>query len=111
MLLPEIEMIQTTSSNKQAITNRRSTKLPVAAEEERLVNLIPSLKKRDVRNMKPDTRDARVALSEQVVVEWIHAFLDEIYRTDDFFKNKQIELINSFIALQDKFRIRIEKND
>lgn len=44
-----------------------------------------------------------------MTVEWIHDFLDEIYRIDDFFKSKQLELINNFIVLQDKFRIRTEK--
>ena len=39
----------------------------------------------------------------------MHAFLDEVYRIDDFFKSKQSELINNFINLQDKFRIRTEK--
>ena len=39
----------------------------------------------------------------------MHAFLDEVYRIDDFFKSKQNELINNFINLQDKFRIRTEK--
>ena len=81
------------------MSNRRSGKLPVGVEKERLENLIPSLKKRDVRNMQPDRRDSRVAYSEQLTVEFIHAFLDEIYRIDDFFNNKQVELINSFIAL------------
>jgi len=38
--------------------------------------------------MQPDVRDAYVEYSEQLTIEWIHAFLDEIYRIDDFFKNK-----------------------
>ena len=59
--------------------------------------------------MQPDERDALLEHSEQLTIEWIHAFLDEIYRIDDFFKKKQTELINSFIVLQDKFRIRTEK--
>ena len=59
--------------------------------------------------MKPDERDEVVDYSLTLTVEWIHAFLDEVYRIDDFFKQKQTELINNFIGLQDKFRIRTEK--
>lgn len=72
-------------------------------------SLVPTLKKRDKLNMEPDERDDVVEYSEQMAVEWIHAFLDETYRIDDFFKSKQLELINNFIVLQDKFRIRTEK--
>ena len=72
-------------------------------------NLIPELKKRDVANMKPDERDEAIEEAERLTIEWVHAFLDETYRIDDFFKSKQNELINNFIGLQDKFRIRTEK--
>ena len=61
--------------------------------------------------MKPDERDDVIEYSEQLTVEWIHAFLDEIYRIDDFFKARQTELINNFIGLQDKFRIKTEKHE
>ena len=71
--------------------------------------MLPDFKKKDVENMQPDERDEIVGYSEQLTIEWVHAFLDEIYRIDDFFKKKQTELINNFIGLQDKFRIRTEK--
>ena len=73
--------------------------------------LVPELKKKDIANMQPDERDDIVEHSETLSVEWIHAFLDEIYRIDDFFKEKQTELINNFIGLQDKFRIKTEKHE
>ena len=72
-------------------------------------NLLPNLKKKDLDNMKPDERDEIIEYSEALTVEWIHHFLDEMYRIDDFFKNKQNELINNFIGIQDKFRIKTEK--
>ena len=81
----------------------------MGVDEQRIENLIPELKKKDVQKMQPDKRDQLLENSEQVTIDWIHAFLDETYRIDDFFKNKQTELINSFIDLQDKFRIRTEK--
>ena len=71
--------------------------------------IVPNLKKKDLANMKPDERDEIVDLSIDMTVQWVHAFLDEVYRIDDFFKAKQMELINNFIGLQDKFRIRTEK--
>ena len=76
-----------------------------------IADLVPELKKKDIINMKPDERDDLVEHSETLSVEWIHAFLDEIYRIDDFFKEKQTELINNFIGLQDKFRIKTEKHE
>lgn len=74
-----------------------------------MANLIPELKKKDVENMKPGERDEAIEEAERLTIEWVHAFLDEVYRIDDFFKSKQNELINNFIGLQDKFRIRTEK--
>ena len=72
-------------------------------------NLVPELKKRDLANMQPDERDEVIEEAERLMIEWVHAFLDEVYRIDDFFKSKQNELINNFIGLQDMFRIRTEK--
>jgi hypothetical protein len=74
-------------------------------------NLVPDLKKKDLANMTPDERDDCVLLSEELTVDWIHAFLDEVYRVEDFFKGKQNELINSFIGLQDKFRIKTDQHE
>ena len=51
-------------------------------------NLIPELKKRDIANMKPDERDEAIEEAERLTIEWVHAFLDETYRIDDFFKTK-----------------------
>jgi len=74
-------------------------------------NLVPDLKKKDLANMTPDERDDSVLQSEELTVDWIHAFLDEVYRVEDFFKGKQEELINSFIGLQDKFRIKTDQHE
>ena len=43
------------------------------------------MKKKDFENMRPDEQDEVVKASEQITIQWIHAFLDEIYRIDDFF--------------------------
>ena len=64
-----------------------------------MANLIPDLKKKDLDNMMPDERDELMEESERLSIEWIHAFLDEVYRIDDFFVSHQKELINNFIGL------------
>ena len=88
--------------------SRRSAQFAGSALQ-KMESLVPKLQKRDVANMQPDERDAVIEEAERLTIEWIHAFLDEVYRIDDFFKTKQTELINSFIQLQDKFRIKTEK--
>lgn len=70
--------------------------------------MIPSLEKVDLVDMKPDERNDSVVLAEKLAVEWLHSFLDEVYRIDDFVQNKQTELISAFIRRQDKFRIMTE---
>ena len=88
--------------------SRRSAQFAGSALQ-KMESLVPKLQKRDVANMQPDERDAVIEEAERLTIEWIHAYLDEVYRIDDFFKTKQTELINSFIQLQDKFRIKTEK--
>ena len=51
-------------------------------------SLVPKLQKRDLANMQPDERDDVIEEAERLTIEWIHAFLDEVYRIDDFFKTK-----------------------
>jgi len=74
-------------------------------------SLVPDLKKKDIANMRPDVRDDFVIFAEELTIGWLHAFLDEVYRVDDFFKGKQNELINTFIGLQDKFRIKTDLHE
>ena len=64
-------------------------------------SLVPmAMRKQDLDNMqRPEGRDESVKRAESLTIEWIHAFLDEIYRIEDFFKEKQDELINEFISL------------
>ena len=70
--------------------------------------MVPELKKSDIDNMVPDEYDEVIELSEKLTIEWVHAFLGEMERVEDFFKMKQDGLINEFIALQDKFRIKTD---
>ena len=43
-----------------------------------------------------------------MTIQWLHAFLEEIERIEHFFQSKQEELINDFIHLQDKFRMKTD---
>ena len=58
--------------------------------------------------MIPDEVDEAVELSEKLTIEWIHAYMEEVDRIQRFFTNKENALINDFISLQDKFRIRTD---
>lgn len=78
--------------------------------QRRASQLIPELKPKDLKLMIRDSQDENLREdSEQLTVEWIHAFMDEIYRIDNFFQSKQTELIDNFIALQDKFRLKTQR--
>ena len=57
----------------------------------------------------PVKKDKSIRKAEELTMEWIHSYLDEVYRIDDFFKAKQDELIDEFICLQDKLRCRTQK--
>lgn len=46
--------------------------------------------------------------SKELATIWIAAYLEEINRIEQFFLQKQNDLINQFILLQDKFRIKAE---
>ncbi len=39
---------------------------------------------------------------------WISSYLDEINRVETFFQSKIEELVNQFILMQDKFRLKSE---
>ena len=77
-------------------------------DEDKLSDLVPKLNKKDIINMVPDAADEVIEQSEILTVDWVHAFLEEINRIEGFFINKQDDLINEFIALQDKFRIKTD---
>jgi hypothetical protein len=67
---------------------RLSANVMPAKQLQRIESLVPEVKKKDLANMQPDERDDIIEESEQLTVNWIHAFLDEIYRIDDFFKSR-----------------------
>ena len=72
---------------------------------------MPQLKKKDIQNMIPDEVDETIELSEQLTIDWVHAYMEEINRIDNFFMTKQDALINEFISLQDKFRIKTDLHE
>lgn len=46
--------------------------------------------------------------SEELAAIWISSYLDEINRVETFFLTKIEELVNQFILMQDKFRLKSE---
>ena len=90
--------------NKQSqISNLYKKRSPFLGQKEQLKNLdkvIPSaLKKKDIQKMVPDEFDEVIELSEKMVIDWVHAYMEEIDRIQNFFINKQESLINEFISL------------
>ena len=75
---------------------------------DKISDIVPKMKKQDITNMVPDVRDEVIEQSEILAVDWVHAFLEEIDRIEEFFVTKQDDLINEFIAFQDKFRIKTD---
>ena len=59
----------------------------------------------------PDVHDEVIELSESLTIDWVHAFLEEMNKIENFFVKKQDELINEFIGLQDKFRIKTDVHE
>ena len=61
--------------------------------------------------MIPDELDEVIELSEKLAIDWVHAYMEEVERIQKFFTIKQDSLINEFISLQDKFRIRTDLHE
>ena len=56
----------------------------------------------------PQNEDEVAEDSNKFTTEWIHAWLVEVERIDKFFCTKRDVLIDEFILLQDKFRIKTD---
>lgn len=79
-------------------------------DAEALENFIPEMKKKDVDILMQDFEIDEEVLraSEELSAVWISSYLDEIQRVETFFLTKLSELINQFILMQDKFRLKSE---
>ena len=48
------------------------------------------------------TQDAHAAASKEQMHVWLTAFINDVRKVDDFFKEKLAELINEFVEMQEK---------
>ena len=63
--------------------------------------LVPEIKQKDfdILISKTDIKDEVLKQSEELATLWISAYLEEIDRIENFFLQKQNDLINQFILL------------
>ena len=57
-------------------------------DEDKMSDFVPKLTKKDIENMVPDLKDEITEQSEVLTVEWVHAFLEEINKIENFFLTK-----------------------
>lgn len=62
--------------------------------------------KEDIKNLKPDEEDEIFQASEEMTFEWIEMFLSDVNRIERFFTDKKEHLINEFISMQERFRLK-----
>jgi hypothetical protein len=64
----------------------------------------------DILMSSNDVEKSVLVASEELTAIWISNYLDEINRVEKFFLFKISELIDQFILMQDKFRLKSELN-
>lgn len=62
--------------------------------------------KADLKNIEETDNDEIFHASEELTFEWIELFLSDVNRIERFFVEKKESLINEFIAMQEKFRLK-----
>lgn len=67
---------------------------------------MPHMTKADLKNMQEDEGDEVFQASESMAFEWIEFFLSDVNRIERFFVDKKESLINEFIGMQEKFRLK-----
>lgn len=68
----------------QQVVEKKQTK----RDTRRYTKFVPELCKKDIDNMVPDDRDEIIEESERLTINWVHAFLEEINRVEQFFITK-----------------------
>lgn len=61
--------------------------------------------KEDIKNVE-DVDDEIHAISEEQAFEWIEMFLSDVNRVERFFVDKKEQLINEFIGMQERYRLK-----
>ena len=62
--------------------------------------------KADLKNLEPEEGDEVFQASEALAFEWIELFLSDVNRIERFFVDKKESLINEFIAMQERYRLK-----
>ncbi len=62
--------------------------------------------KADLKNIEPEEGDEVFQASETLAFEWIELFLSDVNRIERFFVDKKEGLINEFIAMQERYRLK-----
>ena len=62
--------------------------------------------KADLKNLEPEEGDEVFQASEALAFEWIELFLSDVNRIERFFVDKKEGLINEFIAMQERYRLK-----
>lgn len=61
--------------------------------------------KDDLKNLEDEDDDIH-QISEEMAFEWIELFLSDVNRVERFFLDKKEQLINEFIAMQERYRLK-----
>lgn len=62
--------------------------------------------KADLAFIQEEDHDFIFMASEELAFEWIEYFLSDVNRIERFFKQKRESLVNEFISMQERFRLK-----
>ena len=74
--------------------------------ENQVNEVVNHMKKADLNNLEETDNDLIFQVSEEMAFEWIELFLSDVNRIERFFSDKKDSLINEFINMQEKFRLK-----
>jgi hypothetical protein len=82
--------------------------MSVSAREkiEQQEEIVKHMTKADLKNLEESEQDAAFFASEELAFEWVEYFLSDVNRIERFFCEKQEALINEFIGMQERFRLK-----
>jgi hypothetical protein len=74
--------------------------------ENQVNEVVNHMRKADLNNLEETDNDLVFQVSEELAFEWIELFLSDVNRIERFFSEKKDSLINEFINMQEKFRLK-----
>lgn len=73
--------------------------------ETEVQQIVPQMTKDDIKNLENENDEIH-QISEEMAFEWIELFLSDVNRVERFFTDKKESLINEFIAMQERYRLK-----